>query len=122
MLDFLEDLRGQALAKYVLFQEVLRPQFESRGPFNVGPPYWENLGDGWHDIRWGGRCRVYCSVENPRLIVMYAGAIKRWRTFDPGDRRRCENGRADFLGHDYDQEKREYLYHARRQRHHDESS
>ncbi len=116
VLDFLEALRSQAFAKYVHFQEVLRPEFETRGPFNVGPPSWENLGDGWHDIRWGGRCRIYCSVEDARLIVMYIGVIKRWRTFDRSDRKRCANGRADFLSEDYDQEQREYLYYARCQR------
>lgn len=122
VLDFLVALRARALTKYVTFQEVVKPLLEERGPFQVGPPYWENLGDGWHDIRWSGRCRIYCSVEDPELVVMYTGCEKRWRTFDDGDRQACESGQADFTSNDYDQEQREYLYHARRNRESDEHS
>ena len=110
---FLEELKRQALAKYVQFQEVLRAELETRGPFEVGPPYWEGLGAGFYDIRWSGRCRIYCSLEGEQQIVMYIGCVKRWRTFESDDRHTCEGYRADFQSEQYDQEQREYLYRAR---------
>lgn len=115
VLDFLDGLRESDFDRFAYFHEVLKPQFESTGPFEVGPPHWEGLGRGLFEIRWA-RCRIYCSVEPPKLVVMYLGLVKRWRRFEPNDRKICDRNRSDFLSDGYDTEKREYMYRARQRR------
>lgn len=110
VLDFLEQLRLGDMKRYAPFQ-MLRKEFESRGPFAVGGPYWEGLGGGLFDISWG-RCRIYCSLTDPRQIMMLLGLIKRWRTFTNSDRRLCEQYKSDIESGAYDQEQREYRYQA----------
>jgi len=107
--DWLTQLREDRFTDFVFFQETLRPLFVTEGPFKVGPPYWEGLGEGLYEVRFG-RCRLYCSVEDARQIVMYRGVVKRWPKFDAKDRKFCERGREDFKSQEYDQEKRGYLY------------
>ncbi len=108
MLEFFSALEEADFESYSYFQETLRPLLES-DPFAVGPPIWEGLGDGLFEISWG-RHRVYCSVENPRRILLYMGVKKFWRAFRKEHRRTCKRCRAEVLGPDYDQEARHYMY------------
>ena len=110
VMDFLGELHRTEPKSFIKFHEIVVPRLEERGPFHVGPPMWEGLGDGLWEIRWG-RCRIYCSIEHVRRVFMYDGVIKRWRAFDKTDRQRCQQGRADVASGDYDEEEREYLYH-----------
>jgi hypothetical protein len=110
----LERLKADNLKSWLHFEEIRRQMLE-RGPFAVGPPYWEGLGDGLYEISWG-RNRVYCSVETERCVVMYLGVYKLWKKFRRSDRRACEARRNDFLSAAYDQEQRELKYLAHCQR------
>jgi len=98
------------MRQYAHFQHVVRPEMEVRGPFEVNGRYWESLGQGLYEIRFG-KGRIYCSVIGlRRLIMLYRAVIKRWPKFRPEDRRFCEQCKPDAESADYDQEKREYLY------------
>ena len=110
--EFLRDLKRSNPRAAADFYELWRPRFEKHGPFVVGPPHWEGLGDELYEIRWCGKCRIYCSVEPIRRVLMYMGVVKRWRRFDPEHRRTCDNRRADVRSKDYDDQKREYIYHG----------
>jgi len=109
ILDWLEDVHAQHPTRYIEWQEVVKRRLLDHGPFAVGPPLWEGLGDGFFEVRWG-RCRIYCSVESGRRVMMYEGAIKRWRKFDLRTRRICEQRRADVQSDAYDEEQRNYRY------------
>lgn len=109
ILDYLNELRRMDRRRYLQFQEVLRPMLESRGPFDVGPPYWVGVGDSLWEIRFG-RCRIYCSIKDPKQAMMLLGATKFWKKFRPGDRALCLQRKADCENEAYDQEQREYLY------------
>jgi len=109
VLDFLDSLRLKDFPRFVQVREVLMPEIENRGPFLIGPPIWEGLGAGFYEIR-SARVRLYCSVMDPRLVMMYRGVVKRWPRFREEDRRICQRARKDAESDAYDQEKREYLY------------
>jgi hypothetical protein len=109
--DWLEDLRVRKPPAYDQLMTLHRPRIEAHGPHLLGARYWVPLGDDLYEIRWSGRCRIYCSMESRRRIMMYMGVIKRWPKFDSTDRKTCIARRADFRSSDYDQEQREYLYH-----------
>lgn len=112
--DDLDEMRRTEYRRYAHFQDVLRPEFESRGPFEVGGRYWTSLGDGYFEIRFSNRGRIYCTT-GPKTVVMYRlRTAKRWRAWLSEDRCFCEQGRADVESGTYDQEHREYLYRKRR--------
>ena len=114
VLDYLENLKAKNLRSWQHFQNI-RSQVIERGPFAVGPPYWEGLGDGVYEVSWG-RHRIYCTIEPEKRVVMYVAVLKRWRVFRNSDRALCEARRVDFLSPDYDEEQRALLYKARCQR------
>lgn len=115
VLDFLEDVRAHDLEAYALFYESIKPEFEKRGPFEVGPPYWEGLKGGLWEISWGRR-RIYCCLQPQKRVLMLLGVFKRWRRFRDADRRICERYRADAERPDYDHEARAYRYWVRQRR------
>ncbi|MEP6494941.1 MAG: hypothetical protein ABJF01_19800 [bacterium] len=108
VLDYLDRLRERKLRSWLHFEE-LRKQIIARGPFDVGPPYWQAVGDSLFEISWGHN-RVYCSVEGQRIVMMYAAVYKLWPKFRSADRRKCESGRDDVRSAAYDQEQRELKY------------
>jgi hypothetical protein len=110
----LEFLNGLGDERLVVFHETVTPALELHGP-DIGSPYCEQLDDGFSEISWG-RCRIYCSIIDPRRFMMYVGVIKLWPRFRPRDRRLCEHGRADVESGNYDQESRQLLYLARLQK------
>ena len=110
--EFFDQLRRTNLKRFVEYRDIWKPEFEKHGPL-VGPPHWEPLRGGLFEIRWG-RCRIYCSPESERRIVMYMGVVKRWPKFTNRDRRACEERRAEFLSPVYDQDERERAYLALR--------
>ena len=114
VLTFLDELHRVRPKWYLDFHERVKPTLAKRGPF-VGPPMWEGLGGGLYEIRWV-RCRIYCSTESERRIVLYEGVIKRWRVFGNKQRRLCEQRQTDFQSAAYDEESRSYLYEAYCQR------
>ena len=113
--DYLEQLKANNFKSFAMFDQALRPRFEMEGPFAVGTPYWEGLGDGLFEISWG-RHRIYCSVEDPRRIMMYVAAYKLWRKFKREHKRLCEQRRAEMLSSAYDEEFRELTLRAYQQR------
>jgi hypothetical protein len=114
VLDYLEELKASDLKSWLHFKNICE-QIVARGPFAVGPPYWEGLGDGLFEISWGHN-RVYCSVEGTRVVMMYVAVYKLWKKFRPEDRKKCEARRADVQSVAYDEQQREYLYLAHCQR------
>lgn len=112
VLDYLNDLRSRDVRAWQRIENI-REQFIARGPFVVGPPYWEGVGGGLYEIR-SNHYRVYCSVESEQRVVMYVAVFKLWKKFR--HRTLCDTRRADFLSADYDEQKREYLYLARSQK------
>ena len=109
-------LKPRDKASYVQFLEHYAPAVEDRGPM-VGMPIWGDLDAPLGEIRWhckGGKCRIYCSVETGKRIVMLHADIKTWREFSDEDRRRCLRRRADYLSADYVQSDRERAYRERR--------
>lgn len=81
----------------------------------VGPPHWKGLGGELFEIRWR-RHRIYCSVEDPRRVMMYVAVYKLWDKFRASDRNKCLTRRADTLSADYDEEQRKFKYLAYCQR------
>jgi hypothetical protein len=114
VVDYLRDLRDGNRKSWEFFENI-RSQIVERGPFIVGPPYWEGVGGELFEVSWG-RHRVYCSVEEPRLVVMYCAVYKLWPKFRSADRRKCETRRSDFRSGEYDEESRSYLYEMHRQK------
>jgi hypothetical protein len=113
VLDWLNDeLYSENPVAYWDFHDVWKPRFERNGPHAVGPPHWEGLKRELYEIRWDGNCRIYCSIESQRRIVMYLGCVKRWDIFDRGHRKTCDERRKDFRSTDYDQQARTYKYYA----------
>lgn len=108
VLEFLDELHRTKPKWFLDFHNRVKPALVRRGPF-VGGPMWDGLGGSLGEIRWG-RCRVYCSTESDRRIVMYEGVVKRWRVFQNKHRRLCEQRRDDFLSVEYDEESRGYRY------------
>lgn len=111
----LEWLEGECKNKrpvgYVQFydpKDGLKRRFEQHGPENMGRKLWQPLGDKLYEIRWCGPCRIYCSMESERRIIMYEGCLKRWPKFS--HRSVCLTRRADFLSQGYDHELRELRY------------
>jgi hypothetical protein len=86
VLDWIAEMRKKDFRDYVQLRESLWPEFESRGPFAVGGRYWAALGDALYEIRFANRRRIYCSIKNPRLVMMYMGVLKMWPKFRPKDR------------------------------------
>lgn len=116
VLDYLDGLREGDRASFAAFYEVLLPEMQVRGPFDVGGRYWTALGGGYYEIRFATRQRIYCRILGRRCVMMLVGATKRWRTWDRADQRACEQARADIESGNYDQEQREYLYRGHCQR------
>ena len=114
VLDYLEDLKTKDFSQWQHFQNI-KDEMLNRGPFDVGPPHWVGVGGGLFELRWR-KNRIYCSIEPTQRIVMYVAVLKRWRLFRATDRAKCESRRAEFLSPDYDEQQREYLYLANRQR------
>lgn len=112
--DYLDNLRNTKRRSWEQF-DIIRKEIEERGPFALGGPYWEAVGDKLYEISWG-RHRAYCSVEGERVVVMYVAVLKLWPKMRKGDRRKCLSRRDDFQSIDYDFEKRTYLYLAHQQR------
>ena len=114
VLDYLESIKDTKRRSWEHF-ENLRKQIEQRGPFALGGPYWEAVGDQLYEISWG-RNRAYCSVEGERIVVMYVAVLKLWPKMRSGDRKKCLVRRDDFRSASYDHEKRTYSYLGHRQR------
>lgn len=114
--DWLQGLRKSHFRRWVDFEKVKRPLLETRGPLIVGPPLWEALKGGLFEIRWW-KCRIYCSIKDPKTVIMYRGAIKYWTKFLDEDREFCERCRIDAEGAEYDHEARNFRYLARQKNH-----
>ena len=113
-----DDLRLARPAAYVEFyddKKGLAQKLQRHGPAALErTPAWKRYGDGLYALRWERGCRIYCSVESNKRIVMYHGCIKTWREFI--HRSVCNQRRKDFLSSEYDQQVRELRYLALRKR------
>ena len=114
VLDYLDKLRGRKINSWQNFENI-REKIETDGPFAVGPPYWQGVGDDLFEISWGHH-RVYCSVEHPQRVLMYLAVYKLWPKLRPGDRKKCNTRRSDVRSSAYDDEQRQLKYLAYCQR------
>lgn len=114
VIEYLAGVRKEDARSWLRLENIRKLMIE-RGPFAVGPPYWEGLGDGLYEVR-SEQHRIYCSVEPQRLIVMYLAVWKLWPKFLSKHRRLCEARQQDFQSAAYDQEQRELLHKAYSQR------
>jgi hypothetical protein len=108
--EWLEDVKWQHPEWHEEFRSVWGPRIQKHGPEIMGRS-WGALKGGLFKIKWH-KCRIYCSLESDRRIVMYVGVIKSWREFLNEHRQLCNRRRKEFLSPEYDQEHRELLYKA----------
>jgi hypothetical protein len=109
--ELFKSITGQDAKILIRLQQVLLPSI-ALDPFAAGPPQWKGLGDGLYQVR-SGVCRLYCSLESHRRIMVYRAVLKRFEKFDPADKKACLKGIADVQSAAYDEEQRTYLCKAK---------
>ena len=117
--EYLDDLRVSDWDSYGFFIKNIHDPILKNGPFKLDGRYWENLGNGFSEIRIGHHHRIYCCTESPRCVFALAAVYKLFRAFESKRGkyvRLCEQRRADIRSGNYDEKTRNAAFQRHRAR------
>lgn len=104
--EFLDSLDRDDPDALFEFDDQVAPLVRQRGAA-LGMPHFRALRPTrFSEIRWhgkhGAQCRIYCTIETGRRVLLLHGVTKRWPKFARNDIQICKQRYHHYCSPDYD--------------------